>query len=680
MPKAPGKQQDKKKRDKRRLMQQAASSPRAWESLDISCWLDNGAGLDQCMAGSFVLDDNGTRMLIYPNELPGEKYFSYWAHEHPDDEREAEAVILIRQILAISYGTAANDADPGRKKPLLNKLEKMAREGCVTASSFLGWCYVSGQHVRKNLTKGTQYICFACDKNEPLACYNYAACLNIPPEKAEKELAASCAAYCPGALQLRAKLYSEGDIYLDNSEMDNLACSLAAFAFKGSWGCLDKLILLLKKYSFSRLKKKYAFAILSLLEKLAAADFVPAMEALGNDHLYGRIGPQKPEKGIQLLLRARSLGSGLAGAMYAAYMLEQLQESDIPGEKKQISAEEKQKVTLAVLKILEEDHSKGLGFPYVDEKLASIYIRSSSEAYFQKAMQILENCIACGYFNVVRYILSIVLACSDNKERHQSVLKVLNSLVRKKNADATFMRARYYLEGWHARKQDREKGLEMMRQAAGMGSGEACFFLAETYLYGLFNCEADIESAEHMARKGCFLYNSDCEMMLGLILLGEFSQQPDKAEETKKGKDEEDPIDMFMCNFNTTEDYADIAWNLMLNGASKPLSDAGVDDVCRDDINNEGQCEYNAEELAGRCLRRVADCNLGSVSFIAHALKKIARTPHAGLYAASFAKVFGFLPDISCDSIALYLQTFIDNAPDSARKFRPQGHDTLTLP
>ncbi len=666
MPKAPSKQQNKKKRDKRRLLQQAASSPRAWESLDLSSWLDNRVGLCLYTEGTFILKDNvnGTSMPIYPNVLPGMCFFSCWAHEHPDDERETDAVVLIKQILR-SDGAAAENANPGRKKPLLNKLEKMAGDGCVTASSFLGWCFATGNHVRKNLAKGEKYLRFACDNNEPAACFHYATCLGI---LAPKELDASCAANCPNALQLRAKQFCDGHIELDSGELDSLACSLAAFAFKGSWACLDTLALLLDTKRAAQLRKKYAFAILSLLEKLAAAGFVPAMEALGKDHLYCTLGPKKEEKGLQLLLRARSLGSDLAGTLYAGYMLDQLKK---PG----VSMEEQQKGTLAVLKILEEDHLKGLGFPYVDEKLALLYISSSSETSFQKAMQLIENCIARGYFDIERYLLSIVLTYSDNKERHKRALRLLNVLVRKKDTDATFMRARYYLEGRYAVKHDMGKGLSMMHQAAEMGSGEACFFLAETYLFGLFKCEADIEKAEDMAKKGIWLDNYDCETLLSLILFGEFQTDKTAAE-----TDEDDPFALFMRNFDTRKDYYDVTWNLVINDASKPLSDLDLDDLFGDDAANEGQFEYNADELAERCLSRMSDCKLGTVAFIAHALKKIARTPHAGLYAATFAEKLSLLPDISCDSVARYLQTFIDKAPESARKFRPQSDPTLILP
>ncbi len=661
MPKARNKQQNRKKRDKRRLLQQAAASPKAWESLDLSAWFDTSVGFEQGVDGAVSLNDDSGQFIIYPYWLPGEKFFSYWAHEHPDNEAETAAVCLIKQIMAHDK-PGLTESDLSQGKAIIKKLIKMAKDGCITASSYLGYVYLQGRYVRRDLKKTAHYLKVSFDKKEPVACLWIAIIANqqnIEGPDIEKALDVSCEAGCSQALHLKAFQVCNSEREVTGSELDSLACRMVASASKGSWRCLDGLMDLLGTTEESDLKKKYGFAILSLLEKFAAADYAPAVSRLADAYLLGILGPKNVEKGKHLLLRARTLGDDLAGVKYADCLLATA--------KTDISDEERKQLTRAIIEILEEDRRNGKGFPKADETLGMMLVASEDDESFARGISILENCISHGVLTAAKAAAITVPALTGKKERIKSIIKLLNSLVRKKDVFAMFRRARYYLQGEFAKRRDREKGLRLMHQAADQDYTDACFFLAQTYLFGLFGCAPDMQKAQDMAQKGMELGHINCGIFNGLIAIGEFSDRAKKLTD----KEIATAVDQIIREFDSSEPYQCTLYNLSRTKASKALGMADLDDMCEEGPFKEEVSIFYARELADICLDMMHACNLGCLSFMAHALKKIAKTQYAKQYAAAFAETLSLGQETDCKGIADYLQNFIDSMPEGYNKFSP---------
>ncbi len=663
MPKAKNKQQDRKKRDKRRLLQQQAASARAWELLDLSAWFDTGVGFEQQVDEAVPFNDDSGQ-FIYPDWVPGERFFSYWAHEHPEDEAETAAVCLIKQIVShASTDADAGKSDDSKAKDIVKKLKKLAGDGCVTASSYLGYAYLNGLYGRRAPKKAADYLGFSAGKKDPVACF-WTAFLGsdeiLPAAAIEDALVASREAGCPQAMLLKAFQIIKGAGDVTKAELDNLACCMIASASKGSWKCLDAMVTLLGAVEEEfQLRKKYGFAVLSLLEKFAAADFVPAVSRLADACLTGVLGPKNLEKGKHLLLRARALGDKLAGTKYAECLL--------TNARLDMSAEEKEQNTKVITDILEEEIRKGNAFPAADEMLGVILLASDNDESFARGISLLDNCIAHGHFNAAKTAAFTVPAINGKKEHLKDIIRLLNAMVRKKDSAAMFLRAHYYLESEFSKRQDWEKGLRLMHQSAEQDNALACFFLAQTYVFGLFGCEPDMEKAQAMADKGMDLDDTNCSILSGLILIGEFSARAKKLAD----EDIDNAFDRICSEFSSRDPYPCIIYHLGRTQASKALVRAELDDIFQEGRLPENKWHYYVQELANLCLDSMHVCSLGCVSFMAHALKKIAKTKYAKLYADIFAEKLSLGKNISCKGVAEYLQNFISGMPESYKAFSP---------
>lgn len=659
MPKAKNKQQSKKKRDKRRLLQQVAASSRAWELIDLSAWYDTSVGSELDVAEAISAEESG-RFVIYPQWLPGEKFFSYWAHEHPDDEAERAAVCLIKQIMAHDNDDVA-EPYLSQGKAIIKELKKMAKDGCITASSYLGYVYLQGRYVRRDLKKTAQYLKVSFDKKEPVACLwltLIAKQQDLTGPSIEEALDISCEAGCSQALHLMAFAVSNDEREVTESELDSLVCRMVASASKGSWVCLDGLMSILGAKQDSNLKKKYGLAIFSLLEKFAAADYAPAVSKLADAYLFGILGPKNVEKSKQLLLKARALGDEFAGLKYTHALL-------LPPAEGVFTDEAREQKARAIIEILEEDRRNGKGFPKVDEMLGMTLTGSEDDESFARGISILENCISHGVLTAAKTVCFTIPALNGGKDRIKGVLRLLNAMVRKKDVFAMFLRARYYLQGEFAKKRDWEKGIRLMQQAADQDITDACFFMAQTYLFGLFGCEADMQKAQDMAQKGMDLDHTNCRIFYALITIGEFSGR------AKKLTDEEisTATEQILSEYDSSDSYHFILYNLSRTKASKALVRAGLDDMLQEGPFRDLEDYYYASDLAENCLSSMHACNLGCLSFLIHALKKIAQTQYAKQYAAAFAEKLSLGQDISCNGVADYLQNFIASMPEGYNKF-----------
>ncbi len=197
-----GSQNSRKKGDKKRLQKKA--SPALWESLDVSGWFDTRVGFEQNDLDVFYPDDKKLPSPVYSDTLPGEYYFSWYAHKHPEKEDETAAVGLIKTWCACTRDDNADQADPARTKSLLADLRALAKNGCVTANCFLGHVYADAIHVRKNTVKAREYFQFAADNDDPLAMFQLWKLL--PEGEGDSLVRQSVRLGCPKAVHSMADL------------------------------------------------------------------------------------------------------------------------------------------------------------------------------------------------------------------------------------------------------------------------------------------------------------------------------------------------------------------------------------------------------------------------------------------------------------------------------------------
>ncbi len=659
MAKSGNRQDSKKKRDKRRLLKQQAKPVRqSWQDVDVSAWFDSTVGLEADVVDVFYPKAEDLPSPVYENGVPGDLCFSYYACTHPELKDEAEAVVLIKKLLLFQKSCGQDkDADKGQAKPLLDKLKKMAQAGSVTASACLGHLYLYGMLVRRNTQKARQYLQFAASKNDPVACFWLAALSDEPEET--KLLQKSCESSCPSALSVRLSAISHGRRSATSSEIDMLAAHLAALARGGCVKSLLGLLSFLSSYYGEDLRSEYAPAMLSLLDRLAAEGLGLAIHYQAVVYTQGVLRPADDKKASQLYLKAHELGEDTAGLLYATHLLRTVSNEDIP-------RSEKTARTLPARKMLEDLYSKGRDMPRSAGVLGCLLVMSDDDDDFRKGIQCLEESLSGGELNTVLHAADNILLWSDDPERHRLCIRLLNSLVRKKNTPAIRMRGRYYLDGGLYGNQNVAKGLEMLEQAAAMDDREACRILAEIYLFGLYNCEPDLEKAQELLQQGSILKSPRCRVLLALMQLGEFPECPASVDESTAG----DVLWSIKDNFTHDDNYLAVTYALAhLNAESQFRKyGEGTEFILKKLSKQEEQ--NMAQSIADDCNEYMLTGNLGPLCYIAYAMGKIGRTKSAGQYAALMAAKLHLPEGTSCDGIADCLYDYVDAVPESYVDYR----------
>ncbi len=650
-----GSQNSRKKRDKRRILMKQASPARYWETLDVSGWFETSSEGEQDNLDVFYPDEKKHLPPVYKDTLPGEHYFSWYAHEHPEKEDETAAVRLVREWYACTGDHSAEQTDPDCRKPLLGELQALAEKGCVTASCFLGHIFNDAVCVRKNTVKAKQYLQYAADSSDPYACY---LLWTLLPEDEGSALLKKSAEYgCPAAVQHLCYLIYLDGFEVTGSELDSMADHLAAFASKGSWKCLEVLLNFLGSSSGKHLESEYAPAMLRLLQDLADAGYPEAVRYQGLAFMKGTLYPRNMEKAVQVLGRARRLGSDGAPALYATSLLYQSNDKSLPAATRESRLKEAREVLEEQCSRRDDDHiSAGL--------LGCVLVKSENDEDFAKGIQCLEKNVSQEIMDIPLKAVRYILGLTDNKERHKAAVKLLNSMVRRKDRDALFLRGRYYLMGGVQKQQDQEKGLKLLHQAVGLGLQEACLLLGEIYLFGLFHVAQDTDKALEMLQDGIDLGCDRCNVLYALLDLDEISAWDEAPDED----DLLNACQRLREHYTRADDYMVIAYSLVMAGADNAFS--------RHDLNGEflsdspAGIEQIANALAEHCIRCMVACNLGPLVYMEEALEKIARTKYAPLYAGMFAKKMAFLQGFSCERICSYLTDFIWDAPESLESFR----------
>ncbi len=659
MAKSRSKQSSKKKRDKRRLLKRQAAAASSWQTLDVSGWFDTSGYpeadifMDRFFTGSEDLPD-----VVYEEVLPGEVLFNHYEHAHPEQVEETLALVYIRELYRLEYNADFEAyGEPRPKKTILKDLNKLAREGSVTASSFLGTMYALGRHVRKNLDKAEPYLRFAAERNEPLACFRLA--LLLDGEEAEQYLDKSCASGCPEALSLKFLKIISGSRKETAAELDKLAGYYAALASNGSMKCLKALIGFLVTDYGEALRAEYGPAMRRLLDGLVDEDYVPAIEYKAELLSLGKLGPEKMKEARMLYLKAHALGSDSAAVRHATCLLHETNNDDMTREAK----EERVHVARS---ILEGEHTKGNYLPVTDSLLGSILVMSDDDDDFRRGIELLEACLAENFADMALRAADQILLWSDKPERHKLAIKLLNTLVRKKNQAALYLRGRCYLQGGLAGRRDIEKGLQMLNEASKAGSEQAFFLLVEILAFGLYKIQSDRERAAKLAEKYSHRI-SRCAVLYSLMQLGELPGY------TAGSLDEDathELIGMIINNAETDDDYLSVAIALIHLGADTPLKDYIVDGGLSLQKRSEQRLRSIVEEIASECDINMQSCNLGPVCYTAHALRRIGKTSNAGLAAAIFARKLHLDKGAGCNDIADFLEEFVRSVPESYVNYR----------
>ena len=659
MAKSGTRQDNKKKRDKRRqLKQQALPVRQAWLDVDVSAWFDNTVGPEADVLDVFYPKADDLPSPVYDNGLPGDHCFSYYACKHPDKKDEAEAVGLIKEILLFQKKSGQEEGKgTGPAKPMLDKLKKLAQAGCITASAYLGYQYAYGSLVRRNKQKGMELLRFAADNNDPVACF----WLSALADKAEETvlLKKSCECGCPTALYVRLRSISHGKMTATSSEIDMLAELHAALASRGCMKSLLGLLSFLSSDYGKELRNEYAPAMLSLIDRLAAEDCGVAVHYQAVSYTQGVLRPADAEKASRLYLKAYDLGEVQAGLLYAVHVLRSCTDAKLP-------RREKAALTKPARKMLEDMYAKGQEMPRTAGVLGCMLVMSDDDDDFKKGIQCLEESLAGGDLLTSLRAADNILLWSDDPERHRLCIRLLNSLVRKKNRTAICMRGRYYLDGGLYGNQNVAKGLEMLEQAASMDDREACRTLGEIYLFGLYNCEPDLKKAAEMFLHGATLKSRPCKVLHSLMLLGEFPECPARLDDETAGA-------VFMTikdNYSHNDRYLPVTYALAhLNAESQFRKYGEGTEFFLKKLSRQDEYEM-ADAIAEDCDEYLLSGNLGPLCYIAYAMGKIGRTKAAGMFAAAMAAKLHLPDDTSCDGVADFLYDYIDAVPQSYVDYR----------
>ncbi len=659
MAKSRSKQNSKKKRDKRRLLKRQAAAVCSWQTLDVSGWFDISADPEAENIEVFFPKASGLPSRVYKDFVPGECYFNYYAHQHPDQEDELAAVSLVRQYVDAFAAEIAPEAEgmARPKKAVLRDLEKLARGGSVTASTYLGYLYSTGTGVRRNPDRAETYLRFAVSKNDPFACFWLA--LTLDGEEAEQFMDKSCEAGCPPAVSSRINKICAGSRSATSTELDMLTGYLAAFANNGSMRSLQEILKFLETEYGDELWTDYAPAMLRLLDGLVDEDYVPAVEYKADILSMGMLSLVRMEEVRLLYLKAIDLGSDSAPVKYASCLLHQTKGDDMTREAKE------ENVRIA-RDVLEKEYAKGDFLPVINSLLGCILAMSDDDDDFRRGIQHLEACLAENMPEMPLRAAAQILLWSDKPERHKQAIRLLNTLVRKKNPVAIFLRGRDYLEGGLTGRRDIAKGLKMLQEARQMGSGQACLLLTEILAFGLFKVKADREAAAQMAETGSRM-NARCAILYSLMRLGELPGY------TASSLDDESMHVLFriiLSKAETDDDYLAVAIALIHLGADTLLKDYVLDSGLSLQLRSEQELCSILEEIASGCDTNMQSCNLGPVCYTAHAMRRIGKTSNAGLAAGIFARKLHLEQGASCDDIADYLQEFVDSVPKSYVQYR----------
>ena len=671
-------QAKKKRREKRRERDQSGNAALPWKKYDVSAWFDFALPDAEDLPEKYARMESIYSLPqlehgVYPDLVPAEDIPVFWGNFHPD-ARECLAVFLAVTLppedVYISLGAGQKEQYEALHNEMLADLTKLAEEGVVTACAVLGAWYYKGINVPRNRDQSLPYLLTASLHGDPYSSFLLAEAGEYPAQKLEAHIK-NCAVLCPSGLARKAHQFANGAEQIEDGEAEEIARLLASFAGKKSWRCLEGLLAVLYSEHGARLRDIFAPSAVQMLQGMADKGFAPALEKTALVYSDGVLCSRRPELAKKYFLKAIEQGSAAARRNYACFLLREARTLPHPAQEQQ---------TEEARSLLRENCRKGEDAAASSGALGCSLVLSDKEDEIKEGMRCLEDCaVRYSEFALPRKaVLNILQTKTAPEEFGCGVL--LDEMIKKGDAESSCLKALLYLAGFMPknsgqgimdllgfRTSAREQGMKMLEKAAKKGCGKAFCALAEMHLFGLFGCSANLEEALSFARQGEKAGSSEAKFWRMLIELGEFS--PDADGLVGVNDAEYDTLeDDFEIVLSLKDDKSDVIktmlW-LQASDCSKKIPECSYVIQTASPRKDAESVSLDAMAFSLKCDLALLRCQAGTIAFFAHALRKIAKTPYAKVYANALSVMPGLPENAGCEDIADYLAAYLEKLPES---------------
>ena len=664
------KNKDKAKKERKQKQRMATLSGRILEqarkNADVALWVN---AYIPGREGQCEIRDEAQRAdepcPIYPDVFPGELTLSCWIRKFPDNalENKAAATVL-----------SCDMADPKSVQETSRLLEDLKEQGSVIAGNTLGIWHMDGT-LSKDREKAVSFLSFAAGKGDPVSCYLLSVLLLENEADKEEGLIWLKRAYeskCPSAAAAMASYVQSKDITLTDDELCALGKLLAVYAMEGSWKCL-KALLELVQGNEPQQSMEYIANVLDKLRDMAKAGFVPAILYMAQFHESGVFFKKSDKLASGLYKIAWDNGkSVMAGINYARIKFSELgsmtrEEMDI------------QKEAVDILEACcEQKNCPSEGFGLLGSRL---FLCAGKELY-EHGSELLEKCMNMGDHKYLTRAASMTIKSHLSTEHRQEALHLLDKGVTQKVPEAIRLRALLYLHGilLPGASKDTEKGMNMLKEAAGLGDKEAYAALTEIYLFGLYDQPVDIQKAYDWAMDGVGEHH-DCRCLIWAVLIG-FKEFPGWNEEMSSF-DESALRQMLILCMGFKDEIIFIFTVLNLLNATSSLNRLKKNGTSSRTVSAT-RVRSLGRAMGKVCIRLMQRCSMGVLFYMAQALGKIANTTSAERFSMAFSEEIGLPQAENCSMLQKRIQAFVTGMPESLEAFMDKGmgmeHGARPLP
>ncbi len=664
------KNKDKAKKERKQKQRQASLSGRVLEqarkNADIGLWVNAYIpGKD----GQYEIRDEeqGTdgKPVIYPDVFPGELTLSCWIRKFPDNalEKKAAAAVL---------GCDMTDQKAVQETSRL--LADLKEQGSVIAGNTLGIWHMDGT-LAQDREKAVSFLSFAAGKGDPISCYLLSVLLL--ENEADKEeglvwLKRGYESQCPSAAASLAHYVQTKDISLSDDELCSLGKLLAVYAMAGSWKCLKAFLDLVQDDEPPQ-SMEYLPNVLEKLKDMAKAGFVPAILYTARLHETGIFFKKSDKLAAGLYKIAWDNGkSVMAGIKYARIKFSEL--GSLTREEMDV-----QKEAIDILEACcRQKNCPSEGFGLLGSRL---FLCDDKELYAHGA-ELLEKCLDMGAPRYLTGAASMTVMSHLSMEHRQEALHLLDKAAGKKIPEAMTLRALLYLHGilLPGASRDTEKGINMLKEAAGLGGKEACAALTEISLFGLYGQPVNIRKACNWAMDGVGEHH-DSRCLIWAVLIG-FREFPDWNDDMSSF-DEKGLRQMLILCMGFRDEVIFIFTALNLLNAT-----ASLNRLKKNNASSKAPSAVRVRSLGhtmGKvCVRLMQKCSMGALSYLVQALGKIGKTTSAERFSTAFSEEIGLPQAENCSMLQKRIQAYINGMPESLEAFMDKGkgmeHGLTPLP
>ncbi|MDO5537686.1 MAG: hypothetical protein Q4F72_09175, partial [Desulfovibrionaceae bacterium] len=451
-----------------------------------------------------------------------------WLDEHSSSEDEVRA-----------YRTVADLKDPATADSARAELARLQKRGSVLAAFFLGRMHLEGLRAEKDEKKGRALLEEAANRDFGPACFElfHSGWGDMAPDGGAEALTDSIGWLMRG-LELNSPSCAlflgfaclSGTFPHKRAVLDDVLATLAPFAARGSWPCLETMIRLLMQNG--RGDDAQGESALASLKALAERDFAPAQGLLGELCAKGFLVRKSDTQAVKWLKKAWQQNDSQAGLLLAELLVAGHPE----GRKRDqcfdilrpLCGEGIGRAHALLARLLEQSGSEAdwreslvqygkaidLGSPGEAVRAAwAMVMAPRSEAMRRMGLTLLEKAAECD-----PPLPDIPDGPFDEETRAQALKKLalrpLAAPGRPLNGEAMVCLARLRLNGMDGRAASAEEGLAMLEKAADNDCAQAMGELAGISFAGLYGVKADPEKAEDWARRGWAYSDSRCGALL----------------------------------------------------------------------------------------------------------------------------------------------------------------------